>query len=110
MSNHKTKNMKIFTRFAFLICIVGHTANEFIIIVHVFCDERAGFVAVQRTLVAILKNRLQNMLTSCKIDFSNHLRESVEVECVAAVAILLLVTCILRPGKKIIHALIFTFF
>ena len=50
--------------------------------------------------MAILKHRLQNMLTSCKIDFSNHLRESVEVVYVAAVAILLLVTCILRPGKK----------
>ena len=40
--NSKTK----VTRFAFLICIVGYAADEFIIII--FCYERAGLVAVSQ--------------------------------------------------------------
>ena len=43
----KLENTKSLTRFELRSCIVGSTANEFIIIA--FCYERAGLVAVDLT-------------------------------------------------------------
>ena len=47
----KLENTKSLTRFEFRSCIVGSTANEFIIIA--FCYERAGLVAVDNNDVDI---------------------------------------------------------
>ena len=45
----KLDNMKSLTRFQLRSCIVGSTANEFIIIA--FCYERAGLVAVHKRTI-----------------------------------------------------------
>ena len=67
--------MKSLTRFELRSCIVGSTANEFIIIA--FCYERAGLVAVREIIqnstksYAYFSYRVNYMCTGSKKCFKN---------------------------------------
>ena len=60
----KQENTKSLTRFELRSCIVGSTANEFIIIA--FCYERAGLVAVLRLYEILLVNTQEVVVWSNK--------------------------------------------